>query len=110
MTKFASTSNGVGVCLFSQNETKCTVRVSTGFTSLLLAVRTSTFATARKKIKVTMIVCHYYFKDEKFFILCCLEQTNLKRFLALENFTTCLPPYKPRDTLKSVCKDGWHRD
>ena len=49
MTKFASTSNGVRVCLFSQNETKCTVRVSTGFTSLLLAVRTSTFVTACKK-------------------------------------------------------------
>ena len=49
VTKIASTGNGVGVCLFSQNETKCTVQVSTGFTSLLLAVRTSTFATACKK-------------------------------------------------------------
>ena len=49
VTKFASRSNGVRVCLFSKNETTCTVRVSTGFTSLLLAVRTSTFATACKK-------------------------------------------------------------
>ena len=47
--KICQYGNGVGVCLFSQNETKCTVRVSTGFTSLLLAMRTSTFATACKK-------------------------------------------------------------
>ena len=37
------------VCLSYQNETKCTVRVSTGFTSLIFAVRTSSFATACKK-------------------------------------------------------------
>ena len=47
--KFGSTSNRGRVCLFSQNETKCTARVSTGFTSLLHAVRISTFATACKK-------------------------------------------------------------
>ena len=44
------------VCLFSQNKrtflvfSKCIVRVSTSFTSLLLPVRTSTVATASKKV------------------------------------------------------------
>ena len=51
--KLASPSNrgrGRGrVCLSYQNKTKCTVRVSTGFTSLIFAVRTSSFATACKK-------------------------------------------------------------
>ena len=47
--KLASTDNRGRVCLSYQNETKCTVRVSTGFTSLIFAVRTSSFATACKK-------------------------------------------------------------
>ena len=62
--KVANTSNHRRVCLFSQkrNDTlglaKCTVRVSTCFTSSLLAgVRRSTVATASKK--VTMITSTY---------------------------------------------------
>ena len=54
MLKFANTSYRDRVCLFSQNETnshpKCTVCLSTKLESLLLAVRTSTVATALKKV------------------------------------------------------------
>ena len=54
--KFANTSNCDRVFLSSQNDrailkvAKCTVQVSTSFTSLLLAVMTSTAAAALKKI------------------------------------------------------------
>ena len=60
MIKFANTSNRGQVCLFSQKRNdnlglaKCTVRISICFPSFLLTgVRTSTVATASKK--VTMV-------------------------------------------------------
>ena len=54
MIKFLSASNCGTVCYFSQNETTILVRVSTSFTSLLFAVRTSTFASAsRKETKIS---------------------------------------------------------
>ena len=48
--KDANTSKCGRVCLFSQNNAKCTVRVSTIFASLLFAVRTSTVATAFSRV------------------------------------------------------------
>ena len=59
MKEFANTSNRGRVCLFYRNETMitslaiCTVRVSTSFTSLLPAVRTSTAAIASGKTMIT---------------------------------------------------------
>ena len=56
--KIADTSNHGRVCLLSKRvddffSAKCTVRVFSSFTSLLIVVRTFTVATASK------IVCHY---------------------------------------------------
>ena len=49
---------------------KCTARVSTKFTSLLLAVRTSTVATTSKKSNNDHFHHNFplWFEDEKFFI------------------------------------------
>ena len=61
--KFSNTSNRGRVYLFCQNKTqfhsraKCTYRVLARFTSLLFAMRTSTIATAYKK--VTMITSNH---------------------------------------------------
>ena len=79
------------------SHTKCTLRISTRFAPLLLAVRTFIVATASQK--VTMIICTHHLplsrlKDNTLFICCCLEKAN---FLVLTDFITCLPPKKPRD-------------
>ena len=67
MIKFANTSNRGRLCLFCKNETqfnshtKCTVRVSTRFTTSLLVVGTSTVAAAIKKgtMIIPPTICHY---------------------------------------------------
>ena len=64
MIKFA---NHGRLCLFSKNETqfnshtKCTVRVSTRFTTSLFAVRTTTVVAAMKKgtMIISPTICHY---------------------------------------------------
>ena len=67
MIKLAYTSNRGRLCLFCKNETqfnshtKCTVRVSTRFTTSLLVVGTSTVAAAIKKgtMIIPPTICHY---------------------------------------------------
>ena len=52
--KLATTRNRCRVCLFSQESSKSTVRVSASSVLLFLAARTSTVATVSKKVPLSL--------------------------------------------------------
>ena len=72
---------------------KCTARVWTSFTTVLLSMRTSTV-----QWSLLPKICHL----KKFFIFCCLNKQTCPRFLVPSHFITSLPSWDTTTWIRSI--------
>ena len=90
-------SSFLSSCYMTQ---KCTCLVLARFTSLLFAMRTSTVATAYKKVTINtsthnLTISSLKWKSSSFPVV--YNKLTQPRFLPLAIFFSCLLPEKPRD-------------